>query len=135
MSLSQVIIIIIIGIFTGILTGLTGASGVMVVVPFLNVLLHYSIHQSIGISLVVNVISALAISIVYLRHGNVNLKAGLWIAAGTIIGAQVGTLFAHGIKSMGLSISFGIFMVLMGIALIWRNGYGREEDKTHVSNL
>jgi uncharacterized membrane protein YfcA len=46
-------VIILIGLFTGIVTGLTGASGNMIVVPLVNMLLTFSIHESIGVSLIV----------------------------------------------------------------------------------
>ncbi len=125
MDINLIIILILIGIFTGIVTGLTGASGVMVVVPFLNILLNYSIYEAIGTSLLVNIISPLAISYVYYKHGNIDLKSGIWIAIGSIIGAQVGTMFASGIPEIGLGGGFGIFMVIMGI-FIWSKGINHE---------
>ncbi len=125
MDINLIIILILIGVFTGIVTGLTGASGVMVVVPFLNILLNYSIYEAIGTSLLVNIISPLAISYVYYKHGNIDLKSGIWIAIGSIIGAQVGTMFASGIPEIGLGGGFGIFMMIMGI-FIWRKGINHE---------
>ena len=120
MSVSQIIIMILIGLFTGIVTGLTGASGVMVVVPCLTILSNFSIHEAIGTSLMINIITAAAISYVYYKHGNIELKAGIWIAVGSILGSQVGSFFAAGIKSMGLGIAFAIFMIVMGILIWWK---------------
>lgn len=125
MDINLIIILILIGIFTGIVTGLTGASGVMVVVPFLNILLDYSIYEAIGTSLLVNIISPLAISYIYYKHENIDLKSGIWIAIGSIIGAQVGTIFASGIPEVGLGGGFGIFMAIMGI-VIWKKGINNE---------
>jgi len=73
---------ILIGVFTGIVTGLTGASGVMVVVPLTTVLLGFPIHEAIGTSLMVNVVSSLAITYIYYKNGNVDLRSGIWIAIG-----------------------------------------------------
>lgn len=69
----MIIVIILIGLFTGIVTGLTGASGNMIVVPLVNLLLTYSIHESIGVSLMVNIISSFAISYTYYKHGNIDM--------------------------------------------------------------
>ena len=49
-------------------TGLTGVSGVMIVVPLVNLLLNFSVHKSIGTSLMVDVIAPLLISLMYERN-------------------------------------------------------------------
>ncbi|MDD5583420.1 MAG: sulfite exporter TauE/SafE family protein [Candidatus Marinimicrobia bacterium] len=123
--MSLYVIMILIGIFTGVVTGLTGASGVMVVVPLVNMFLNFSIHEAIGTSLMVDVMAPLAISFVYYRHGNVDMKSGIWIAIGSILGAQLGAFFAADMSGVGLGSAFGIFMILMGI-LIWRKGLHHE---------
>ena len=77
MNISMIIVMILIGIFTGIVTGLTGASGVIAVVPLVNMLLNFSIHESIGTSLIVDTIAPLAISYTYYKHGNIDIKSGI----------------------------------------------------------
>ncbi|HAW58831.1 MAG TPA: hypothetical protein DCX03_07445 [Bacteroidales bacterium] len=121
MTILQILILILIGLITGLLTGLTGASGVILVVPCLNILSNYTIHESIGTSLMVNVITALAISYVYFKHKNIDFGSGLWIAVGSILGSQLGTKYASGVKAANLGTAFGIFMLIMG-AFIWRKG-------------
>ncbi|HRR39510.1 MAG TPA: sulfite exporter TauE/SafE family protein, partial [Candidatus Paceibacterota bacterium] len=125
MSVETVFIMILIGIFTGVVTGLTGASGVMVVVPLVNIFLSFSIHEAIGTSLIVDVLSPLAISYIYYKHGNLDIKSGIWIAVGSILGAQLGAGFAAGIPEMGLSGAFGIFMIIMGV-IIWQKGLSHQ---------
>jgi len=125
MDIALLLGIILIGVFTGMVTGLTGASGVMVVVPLASMLLGFSIHEAIGTSMLVNVISSLAISIIYFIYGNVHIKLALWIALGSIVGAQLGTFFAGEIPELGLSGTFSVFMVIMG-AIIWKRGLNRE---------
>jgi len=125
MSAISILIMIIIGIFTGIITGLTGSSGVMVVVPLLNMALNYSVHTSIGTSLMVDIIAPLAIALTYHKHGNINIRAGIWIAAGSIAGAQIGANFSAGIPESGLGGIFGIYLTIMGL-LIWKKGLNRK---------
>jgi hypothetical protein len=116
---------ILIGIFTGILTGLTGSSGVMVVVPLLNMVLNYPVHECIGTSLMVDVIAPAAIAYSYYKHKNIALKSGIWIAVGSIFGAQLGAKFSDSIPELGLVRIFGIYMILLGI-FIWKKGINRE---------
>jgi len=125
MGATQIIALVLIGIFTGVVTGLTGASGVMIVVPLVNILLQFSIHESIGTSLIVDIMAPLAISYVYFKNKNLDIKSGIWIAIGSIIGAQIGALFAANIPEIGLGGAFGIFMIIMGI-IIWRKGLSHE---------
>jgi len=125
MGVAMIIVIILIGLFTGIVTGLTGASGNMMVVPLVNMLLNFSIHDSIGVSLIVNVIASLAISYTYYKHGNIDIKLGIWIAIGSILGAQLGAHFADNISGVRLGGSFGIFMIVVGI-MLWKRGFNRE---------
>jgi len=96
MDLALIIALVLIGVFTGVVTGLTGASGVIVVVPLVNLLMNFSMHESIGTSLMVDIIAPLAISYTYYRHGNINIRSGVWIAIGSIFGAQVGATLLLG---------------------------------------
>lgn len=121
----EIIKMIAIGILAGIVTGLTGASGVMVVVPLLNMLLNFSVHDAIGTSLMVNVIASIATAYPYYRHGNVDLKSGIWIAIGSITGAQLGVFFAVKTPEAGLGGAFGIFLIVMGLVM-WKRGINRE---------
>jgi len=129
-SLSYIIIVLAIGIFTGIATGLTGASGVMVVVPLSNLLLGLSVHDAIGTSLMADVIASCAVSYTYYKHGNTDIKSGLWVALGSIFGAQVSAGFAVAIPENGLGMLFGGGMIITSIIMAKRGtgevteGYG-----------
>ena len=109
---------ILIGLITGVVVGLTGASGVVVVVPLLTMILGFSMHTAVGTSLFVDMITPLFVAFSYYRRGNVNLKAGLWLAIGAVIGAQAGALVANEALSSDLmSKGFVFFMFLMAISM------------------
>jgi len=125
MTITEIIILILIGLFTGVVTGMTGSSGVIVVVPLLNMVMNFTVHESIGTSLMVDIIAPLAIAYKYYKHGNIDLKSGVWIAMGSIVGAQLGALFSAGIPDTGLGGFFGIYLTIMGIT-IWKRGINRK---------
>lgn len=104
------------------------------VVPLVNLLLNFSVHESIGTSLMVDVIAPLAISHTYYKHGNVDLKSGIWIAIGSISGAQLGAIFATKTPEIGLGGAFGIFLILTG-AVIWKRGSNREAIAKRFSKV
>ncbi len=119
-TLTQFVNLIGIGLLTGSVVGLTGASGVVVVVPLLTVLLGYSMHSAIGTSLFVDVITPMFVAWSYSKNGNVNIKSGLWLALGAIVGAQIGSLLANQSLSGGqIGIGFIVMIFIMAIVM-WR---------------
>ena len=120
-------LILCVGGFAGIMTGIMGASGVMAVVPGM-LLLHYSSYQAIGTSLAVDMIASLVVSLTYLRHGRVNLSHSFWIAIAAVLGAQFGSHFSSRVPDIGLNFGFGI--LLLGSAVyFWRKGMVKDFEK------
>ncbi|AWR93278.1 sulfite exporter TauE/SafE family protein [Acidianus brierleyi] len=105
-------ILIIIGIAVGALTGITGSSGVLIVVPALSYL-GLSFEQSIGSSLLVDVITTLSVVFVYFKHENVDLKISMILGIGAIVGAQIGSAIAFITPEEGLESVFTIFTAYM----------------------
>lgn len=120
-----VLIMGMVGVFSGGITSLIGASGVTIIVPLLNLGFDLSIHQAIGTSLMVDAIASLAVACTYHKHGNIDLRQGLWIAVGSVIGAQIGVLFASKIPEHSLGTVFGLFLILSGVVM-WRLGFNNE---------
>jgi len=120
-SLIEIVIILLIGVGAGIMVGIMGGSGVMVVVPMLTLLLAFPIHTAIGTSLLIDVIATTVTSFIYHRHQNVFIKPGLWIAVGSVAGAQAGSRFVNMISPPSMSNLFGLMLIPMGI-LLWVRG-------------
>ena len=89
----SILVMIFMGLVTGLMTGLTGASGVGVVVPMLTILLGFSIYEAIGARLEVDIIASLLVIVTYLKPGLV-YRSEIWIAIGSIMVAQIGALIA-----------------------------------------
>lgn len=127
----QLLLVLLVGGFAGIMTGLMGASGVMAVVPGM-ILLGYSAHQAISTSLAVDMTASLVVALTYHKHGQVNLRQGLWIALAAVLGAQVGSHFSKYVPEIGLNDGFGIVLLLSAV-LIYRFGVTR--DLKRLQNL
>ena len=115
---------LVLGLASGLVMSLVGASAVMIIVPGLNIVLNYRIHTAIGISLLVDVLASLAVGYAYWRHGNVDLRQGLWIALGSVVGAQIGAGTTVVLPDWFLAVSYGIWMLTAG-ATIWKKGLDR----------
>jgi len=122
----QMVLIFLIGLCAGLTTSLTGASAVMITVPILSLLLHFSMLQAIGTSLMVDTLASVFISYTYYKHGNTDVKSGIWVILGSIIGAQLGVMIAvlH-VPERSLGGLFGVFLIIMGAAM-WRQGLNKE---------
>lgn len=129
MSLAFYLLAIAIGVVTGGITSLIGASGVMIIVPILTIFFNLSVHTAIGTSLFVDVIASLTVSYSYFKNGNIDIKSGIWIALTSIVGAQIGALFASKMAEGKLSSYFGIVLVIAGLSM-FRKSY---KEKSHSS--
>ena len=116
----QEILLLAIGLVAGNITGIVGSSGVMVVVPAL-MLLGFSPVESIGASLFIDTIASVIVAFTYHQNKNLVIKDGLWIAAGSVLGAQGGSYLSTIIPGLGLSRSFSAFLLISAV-ILWING-------------
>ncbi|HOY90554.1 MAG TPA: sulfite exporter TauE/SafE family protein [Bacteroidales bacterium] len=127
----DIVIILLVGFIAGIVTGLIGASGVMIVVPAL-VALGYDTPDAIGASLFINIIAALVAALAYYKNKNINLKQGLWITIGSVIGAQLGSYLTKFIPEIGLGKAFSVFLLLSAFMFIYRGIKDIKYDKKFI---
>ncbi|MGY0373724.1 sulfite exporter TauE/SafE family protein [Clostridium sp. JNZ J1-5] len=124
-----------IGIITGGITSLIGASGVMIIVPILTMLFKVSVHAAIGTSLFVDVIASLTVAYSYYKNGNIELKSGIWIALTSIIGAQLGASLASKMGEGNLSSSFGIVLIIAGFSMIRKSYKEKSNSSDNLSKF
>jgi hypothetical protein len=128
------LILILIGLLTGTVTAISAGSGVAIVVPLLTILLGYSIHAAIGTSLLVDVIASISVAYNYYRFKRIDLKSGLWLALGAIVGAQAGSHFASLIPQGGLKGGFSIFIIISGLSFFYR-AFGKRKLSLNVLKI
>ncbi len=117
---SVILILFSIGLASGIASGLFGIGGGVIIVPALIYLAGYSPHMAIGTSLAILLPPVgLAAVIEYYRHGHVDLKVALIVALGLFLGAWVSAYFANRISGPYLRLVFGVFVVCIGIYIVY----------------
>ncbi|MGM0410708.1 MAG: sulfite exporter TauE/SafE family protein [Bacillota bacterium] len=112
----EFLIILLAGWGAGIITGLVGASAVVIVTPILITFLGYSPYTAIGISLATDVIASSVSAITYKKHGNIDLKNGLGIAFTTVTAALIGSYFSEGVNPNALGGLSGLMIIFMGVS-------------------
>ena len=120
MDITTVIILVVTGLAAGVLGGLVGVGGGIIIIPVLVVILGMSQHMAQGTSLAVMLppIGLLA-AWNYYRAGELNLKYAIIIAAAFLIGGYFGSKIALSIPVENLKKIFGIFVLLMGLHMIF----------------
>ncbi len=115
-------LLILIGVAAGILAGLFGIGGGIIIVPALVYLAGFSQHHATGTSLAILLPPVgLAAVLEYYRHGYVDLRAAIIIAICLFLSAWCSAYFANKVNQIYLRLGFGVFMVMMGIVIIWVN--------------
>ena len=120
MAVSMFFLMLLIGLFSGIVSGVFGIGGGIVIVPALIYLAKFSQHAAIGTSLAI-LLPPVGIWAVleYYRHGNVDFKAALIVAIAFMAGGWIGAHLANHISGHLLKLMFGIFVVGIGGYLIF----------------
>jgi uncharacterized protein len=121
MTDSSIVLMLLIGIFSGIASGIFGIGGGVIIVPALIYLARFSQHAAIGTSLAILLppVGLMAV-LEYYRHGNVDLKAALIVAVAFMVGGWIGAHLSNQlINAHVLKLLFGIFVFGLGGYLVY----------------
>lgn len=119
MSFSMLMLLIAIGIFTGIMGGLLGIGGAIIMVPALVLIIGFSQQMAQGTSLAVmlppiGIIAAYN----YWKAGQVNIKFAIILASAFIIGSYFGSKLALNLPQAVLKKIFGILLLLVAARML-----------------
>jgi uncharacterized membrane protein YfcA len=106
-----------IGLGAGFLSGLFGVGGGLVIVPALVAMAHMPRKLASGTSLVAIIPTALVGVLSYAVKGNVDVVVALVLAAGSVVGAQVGAWLLHRLPVRVVRWAFMAFMLAAAVSL------------------
>jgi len=110
-------IFVAIGLLSGFLSGLFGVGGGTVIVPLLVMLAAFGQKLASGTSSAAIIPTAAVGVVSYAVHGDVDWVAALLLAAGAVVGAQVGTRLLHRLSESFLRWFFVGFLVVVMASL------------------
>jgi uncharacterized membrane protein YfcA len=111
----------IIGLVSGVTSGLFGVGGGIVMVPAMVLFLSppiRDIKQAVGTSLAVIIPTALMGSYKHFTQGNVEWRTALSLAPMAVLGGYAGAWLTTQISADNLKRAFGGFIVLIGLRLL-----------------
>ena len=113
------LMLFVLGIVAGIISGLLGIGGGVLLVPALVLIARVEIHIAIGVSLAVIVPTALVGVLKHYSLGNVEFATAITVAIGGMIGAYLGASYASSISEANLKRMFGVLLLVLGFNMIF----------------
>lgn len=110
----------VLGILSGITSGLFTVGGALVVVPLLVMLFAYTQTQAQGTALALVVPGGLAALVSYAMAGHIAWHIGLPLALGGIVSVSWGVALAHKLHPRMLKLCFSAVLVVVGILVLYK---------------
>lgn len=108
------VIISLIGLFIGLMSGIFGAGGGMMIIFVLLILFQYPPHTAIGTATAIMAIIALSGAIGYSIQDHILLDYGIIIGLGAVLGGFIGSKFTHKLSENSLLIAMGLVFISVG---------------------
>ncbi len=119
MTSQLVIIILLIGLFAGILSGLVGVGGGLIIVPALIFFLGFNQHQAQGTSLGLLLLPVGILAVInYYNKGNVDIRVVAFMSVAFIIGGWLGSKLALRLPEDAVKKIFAIFLFYSAFKLL-----------------
>ena len=113
------ILVALLGLVAGVVSGLFGVGGAIVIIPGLVLIAKLSQHTAHGTSLAalllpVGILGALE----YYKRGQINIAYAAVVAVGLLIGAYFGARLAGTMSDVMLRRAFGVFLLIVSVRLL-----------------
>lgn len=107
-----------IGFTTGLANGIFGSGGGTILVPCLVFLLGIEDHKAHATAISIILPLSLISSFIYYGYDVVDLPLTLKVAAGSVLGAVVGSCLLNKVPVNALRKIFGIFMIIAAVRMV-----------------
>lgn len=112
------VLMALIGLTAGVLSGLFGIGGGVVIVPLLILVLGFTAHQAVGTSLAALVLPVgIFGALQYWQAGEVNLLHAGLLALGLLLGAFFGARLGLALPGEVVQRAFGVLLVVIGLRM------------------
>ncbi|HVS96311.1 MAG TPA: sulfite exporter TauE/SafE family protein [Puia sp.] len=114
MSAPTIVLLVIVGLLAGILSGLVGLGGGVIIVPALVFLLGFSQHQAQGTSLGILLLPAGIFAVInYYKKGYIDVNVVLLLFVGFLVGGWLGSKISVSVSEATLKKIFAVALLLI----------------------
>ena len=104
------------GLAAGIIGGMFGIGGGLIMVPGLILLFGFGQKDATGTSLFAQLLPVGLLGVQqFWQRGEINVAAGLAMAAGLFVGAWLGAMFVGSISPQRMKQGYGLFLLCVGL--------------------
>ncbi|MCC7319150.1 MAG: sulfite exporter TauE/SafE family protein [Bacteroidales bacterium] len=120
MTTSTIILLIAIGLFAGVFSGMIGLGGGLIIIPALMYLLHMDQHAAQGTSLALMLPPiGLMAAYNYYKAGALNIQFAAVIAIAFFVGGYFGSRWALNMPEALLRKIFAVTLIAVAIKMLW----------------
>jgi len=120
MTFQTVLLLLLVGLLAGILSGLVGVGGGIIVVPALILILGFTQQQAQGTSLGLLLLPVGILAVWnYYQKGQIDIKVVLIMAVAFTIGGWLGSKIALSISQAALKKVFASVLVIIGLKMLF----------------
>jgi hypothetical protein len=120
MDMNTILLLLVIGLVAGFLSGLIGIGGGIIIVPILVYLLHIDQKTAQGSTLFMFLFPIGILGVFnYYKAGNVDFKIAAIMAVTFIAGSYFGSKTAIAIDTRVVKQIFAVMIILIGIKMLW----------------
>jgi len=117
--MTNILILLCIGLIAGVLSGMVGIGGGIVIVPALIYFFGFSQHQAQGTTLFMFLLPIGILGVYnYYQAGHIDYKTAFIIASTFFVGSYFGSKFSISIDQQLLKRIFGVIILLLSIKMI-----------------
>jgi len=114
----DVVMLVFLGFFVGVVASMTGIGGGTFIVPALSIIYGFTSQEAVGTSLAVIVFTSLASTYAYSRQKRIDYKVGTVSAISTVPGAVLGAYLTTLVSSSLLAIIFSFFLIFVALSML-----------------
>jgi uncharacterized membrane protein YfcA len=135
MGIQMWIILILIGVASGMLSGFVGVGGGLIIVPALVLFLEFSQKMAQGTSLAILLLPVGILAVMeYYKHGYIDIKIALIISAGFVVGGFFGSRIALVLPQDTIKKIFAVFMLIVAIKMLFFDKKSIEKESSAISS-
>jgi uncharacterized membrane protein YfcA len=117
--MQEVIILLIVGLLAGILSGMVGIGGGILIVPALVYFLHFSQTKAQGTTLFLFVLPVGILGAYnYYKTGNLDIRTALLIASTFVFGSFIGSKFTLSMDQNTVKRIFAVLILLISLKML-----------------
>ncbi|OFX21790.1 MAG: permease, partial [Bacteroidetes bacterium GWA2_31_9b] len=118
MSINDIVLLIIIGLFAGFVGGALGLGGGIIIVPALVFIMGFTQHQAQGTSLAVLLLPVGIFAVIhYAKNNYIDYKYAAILIIASVLGSYLGSIVSTHIPAKTLKTIFGVFMLLVSLKM------------------